>query len=117
MKSYIFLENIKIYAYHGVFEQETRVGNYFIVNLKLELDLSKAVDSDNLEDTISYADVYDIVKREMQIPSKLIEHAAGRIAKALKDNFVTLNTVEIKLSKLNPPMGGQVEAASVFLIV
>lgn len=117
MKSYIFLENIKIYAHHGVFEQETRVGNYFIVNIKLELDLSNAVESDNLDDTISYADVYDIVKSEMQIPSKLIEHVAGRIAKAIKNAFAMIETVEIKLSKLNPPMGGQVEAASVLLIV
>lgn len=117
MKSYIFLENIKIYAHHGVFEQETRVGNYFIINLKLELDLSKAMVSDNLADTISYADVYNIVKAEMEIPSKLIEHVAGRIVKSIKETFVAVQTIEIKLSKLNPPMGGQVEAASVFLIV
>lgn len=116
MKSYIFIENIKIFAYHGVFEQEKKVGNYFLINLKLTLDLKKAIASDYLEDTISYADIYELVKLEMKIPSKLIEHIAGRIMSKIKNSYPNIEEVEIKLSKLNPPLGGQVEAASVLLI-
>ena len=73
---------MKFYAYHGVALQETRVGNTFVVNLVLTAPLEKAVADDTLEDTINYAVVYEVVKREMAIPSKLIEHAAGRILAA-----------------------------------
>ena len=108
-------ETIKIYACHGVSPQETRVGNTFVVNLVLTAPLEKAVASDDLEDTINYAVVYEVVKREMAIPSKLLEHAAGRILAALKDTFPQLLAIELKLSKLNPPFGGDVYSASVIL--
>lgn len=114
--SYILLENIQLFAHHGVLEQETKVGNYFVVNVKLKVDLSKAAETDDVEDTISYADVYNIVKREMEQPSKLLEHAAKRIIKGLKNEFSEIDEVEVKLSKLNPPMGAQLDAASVILI-
>lgn len=116
MKSYILLENIAFFAHHGVFSQETKVGNVFIVNLKLEIDLEKASFSDDLGDTISYADVYNIVKEEMEIPSKLLEHAAGRIIRRLKDMYLCIKSIELKLSKRNPPVGGQIDFASVVII-
>lgn len=116
MKSYILLENVTFYANHGVFPQETQVGNVFIVNLKIEIDLSKSCMSDELSDTVSYADIYEDVKKEILVPSKLIEHVAYRIVKCLKDKYTEIISVEIKLSKRNPPMGGQVEYASVVLI-
>lgn len=116
MESYILLENIQIYAHHGVFNQETLVGNNFVVNLKIKINLLKAVSSDNLNDTVSYALVYEVVKREMTINSKLLEHVAGRIVSSLKKEFQEIEQIELKLSKLNPPVGGQVESASVVLI-
>lgn len=111
----IELEAMKFYAWHGVSPQETRVGNTFVVNLKLTAPLEKAVASDNLEDTVNYAVVYEVVKKEMAVPSKLLEHAAGRIIKRLKDTFPLLLAIELKLSKLNPPFGGDVYSASVIL--
>ena len=111
----IELEAMKFYAWHGVSPQETRVGNHFVVNLVLTAPLEKAVATDNLEDTINYATVYEIVKHEMAIPSKLLEHAAGRIMTALKNAFPELQETELKLSKLNPPFGGDVYSASVIL--
>ena len=116
MKSYILLENIVLFANHGVFEQETKVGNVFVVNLKMEIDLEKASFSDELGDTISYADVYDAVKDEMKTPSKLLEHAAGRIIRRLKSMCSDITMIELKLSKRNPPVGGQVDFASVVII-
>lgn len=116
MKSYIFIENIRIFAHHGVFEQENKVGNYFIINLKLTLDLTKATKSDDLNDTVSYAEIYELVKKEMRQSSKLLEHVAGRIISKIKSSYTKIEEVELKLSKLNPPVGGQVEAASVLLI-
>ena len=110
----IELETMKFYACHGV-SPETRVGNTYVVNLVLTAPLEKAVASDDLEDTINYAVVYEVVKREMAIPSKLLEHAAGRILAALKDTFPQLLAIELKLSKLNPPFGGDVYSASIIL--
>lgn len=116
MKSFIILENIEIYAYHGVFVQENLVGNTFILNLKIESDLSAAIDSDDLKHTINYAKVYDLVEREMSIPSKLLEHVGGRIIKALKKEFQEIINIELKISKRNPPVSGQIDFASILLI-
>ena len=115
MKSYILLENIIIYANHGVLPQETVVGNEFVINLKIGIDLSKAGQTDNLEDTESYADIYEDVKAEMAIPSKLLEHAAYRIVKRLRSKYEKIKSLEIKLSKRNPPMGAQIDCATVYL--
>ncbi|WP_108822706.1 dihydroneopterin aldolase [Dysgonomonas sp. Marseille-P4361] len=116
MKSYILLENITFFANHGVFPQEKKVGNVFVVSLKIKVDFSKSCLSDNLEDTVSYASVYEDVKKEMDIPSKLLEHVAYRIIYSLKEKYSEIEEVEIKLSKRNPPVGGQIDYASVVLI-
>lgn len=74
MKTYIILRNLHIYGYHGVAPQEQLVGNDFVINLRLLADFSAAIYSDNVSDTVSYADVYEAVKEEMKQPSKLLEH-------------------------------------------
>ncbi|MDR1808831.1 MAG: dihydroneopterin aldolase [Prevotella sp.] len=114
---YIVLENMIFYAKHGVFPQETLVGNTFIVNLKIKTDLSLPSETDRVEDTVNYAGIVEIVKKEMEQPSKLLEHAAGRIAAGLKRNFRQIEEVEIKLTKQNPPVNAQVEYAGVILTV
>lgn len=106
---------MNFYAYHGVMPQEAKVGNQFVVTLALTAPLEKAVASDELEDTINYAEVYAVVKEQMEIPSKLIEHVAGRILYALKEHFPQLAAIELKLSKLNPPFGGDIYSASILL--
>lgn len=111
----IELNTMKFYAYHGVAPQETRVGNTFLVDLVLTAPLEKAAASDCLDDTINYADVYAVVKQEMEIPSKLLEHVAGRILHALKTHFPSLQAVNVKVTKLNPPFGGDVQSAAVRL--
>ncbi len=117
IKSYIHLQDIKIYAYHGVLEQEKQTGNYFIIDLKIYLDLHRAALSDSLDDTVSYAEIYSIVKEEMDIPAHLLEHVAGRIVLRIKKEFPSIHKVKIKLSKLNPPVGGEVEKASVVITI
>lgn len=116
MKSYIQLDNLVFYAYHGVLPQETVVGNTFIVNLKIRVDFMEACISDDLSHTISYADVYHIIKREIDIPSKLLEHVAYRILKAIRSEYSQIEEIELKLSKRNPPIGGQMDYASIILI-
>ena len=107
---------MKFYAYHGVLEQERRVGNTFVVDLTLTAPLEKAVQSDQLEDTINYAEVYELTKQEMNIPSQLLEHVAGRICRALRHHFPQIEQIEIRVSKLNPPFGVDVHSASVLLL-
>ena len=111
--SYIFLKEICFFAYHGVAPQETTVGNEFIVSLRLKVDICRAAETDEVADTVSYADVYEAVKAEMNIPSRLLEHVCGRIVKRIFHDFPTIEEVEIKLSKRNPPMGADIACAGV----
>lgn len=113
MNSYIFLDNIRFFAYHGVGEQEREVGNEFIISLRLKVDITLAAETDNVAHTVSYADVYENVKAEMEIPSALLEHVCGRIVKRLFRTFPAIEGIELKLSKRNPPMGADVDAAGV----
>ena len=115
MKSSIRLNKMKFYAFHGVMEQEQKVGNTYMIDLKLYADLSKASETDNLQDTINYAEIYNIVKTEMEIPSQLLEHVAGRILRKIKTAFPLIKKVEICLAKERPPMGGEVESAAVVM--
>lgn len=102
---HIFLKGIQIYAYHGVLPQENKVGCYFYIDLDIKTDFSNASLTDNLEGTISYADIYSCLKEEMKITSKLLEHVAERFAKRLFHNFPTIMEMSVKISKENPPMG------------
>ncbi|WP_294473809.1 dihydroneopterin aldolase [uncultured Bacteroides sp.] len=113
--SYIFLKDIHYYAFHGVAPQENLIGNEYIINLKLKVDISKAAQTDEVEDTVSYADVHDVIKNEMAIPSKLLEHVGRRIVEKLFDTFPTIEELEFQLSKRNPPMGADIDAAGIEL--
>ena len=83
IESKIFLRNVRFHAYHGVLEQEQTVGNDYLVNLTVTYDFSTAMETDELSGTISYADLFELVKEEMAVPSKLLEHVAGRIGKRI----------------------------------
>lgn len=104
---YINLAGIKLYGYHGVDPQETLVGAYFYVDLKIKTDFSSAAESDTLSGTISYADIFNVIKESMQQPCLLLEHAAYKIANQLFQTFAGMEEIEIKLSKENPPMGSE----------
>ena len=111
----IELRKMIFHAYHGILEQEKKVGNTFIVDLKIYFDFQKAILSDDLNDTINYAAVYEFVKQEMEIPSQLIEHAAGRIIQRLQKEFPIIKKAEIRLAKKNPPFRGDIKEAAVIL--
>lgn len=111
----IELEGMHFYAYHGFFESERIAGNEFLVDVLIKTDCSLAANSDNLEDALNYQAVFDLVKEEMQIKSHLLEHVAKRIIDALYREFPASQHIKVKVSKLNPPMGGQVEKASITL--
>jgi dihydroneopterin aldolase len=114
-KSTIFLKNLRFHAYHGVMEQERVVGNDYVVNVRMEVPVDEALKSDRVEDTVSYAEVFEIVRREMAVPSQLIEHVAGRMAHALEEAFPQTESVTITIIKVNPPMGADSDGAGVEL--
>ncbi len=109
----ISIENMKFYAYHGCFEQERVIGTNFLVSIYLQTDTSKAQQTDNIQDTLDYSKAYVIVKEQMFIPSHLLEHVAQRIIQALKEAFPQISHAKVKVSKLNPPVGGQMDSVSV----
>lgn len=108
----IVLEQMHFYAYHGYFEQERVIGNDFYVTVTLDMDEAMAQDTDCLSDTLNYQLVYDAVKHEMQQTSKLLEHVARRIAVRLRSIHPLVRRAEVRLSKVNPPLGGQVQAVT-----
>lgn len=111
----IELEEMRYYAYHGVLDQERRVGNHFTVSLLITADVLCSTESDALADTISYAEIYDTVADEMAKPSQLLEHVAGRITRRLMADFTPITALTVKLTKHNPPIRGDVRAASIIL--
>jgi dihydroneopterin aldolase len=113
--AHIFVRNLRIYAYHGVMPQERRVGGEFSVSLRVAVDMTKASLSDQVEDTVSYADLKEVVKEEMAQPSSLLEHVAGRIARRVCSEFPSVGEVEVEIVKLNPPMGADCDGAGVSL--
>ena len=111
----IEIEGMEFYAYHGHFEAERIVGNKFLVNISIKTDCSKAAQSDQLEDALNYQTVYEVIKKEMEIASSLLEHVANRILEKLHQMFPEIEKASLKISKMNPPMGGQIEKVSVTL--
>ena len=111
----IKIENMEFYAYHGHFKEEQIVGNRFLVDLTIETDMQMPAKSDDLNDALDYQKAYNIVKDEMETKSHLLENIAGRILDSLYNNFSTIKKAEVKVSKMNPPMGGKMERVSVTL--
>ena len=111
----IRIEQMEFYSYHGHYEEERIVGNRFLVDLSMEAACKKASLTDELEDALDYQRAYEVVKEEMKEKSYLLEHIAGRILDALFINFAELDKAEVKVSKINPPMGGKIQAVSVEL--
>ena len=109
----IRLQDMRFYAYHGVMEQERRVGGEYLVSLQVEADLIGAVMSDAVADTVNYAELYDVVRQEMAQPSQLLEHVAGRIGQRVLDEFPQVTALTVRVTKCNPPMGADCKGASV----
>ena len=102
---YIRMEGMKFYAFHGVLPQENLVGAYFYIDLRLKTDFTHAAQTDELKETVSYADIHAVVQEEMKTTSKLLEHVCQRIASRIFHDFDTIESIEISLFKENPPMG------------
>ena len=117
MSSKIYLRNVRFHAFHGVLPQEGIVGNDYLVNLVLDYDFSSALKTDDLQGTLNYAEVYQKVREEMAVPSKLLEHVAGRIAHRLFSDFPEIQKLQLSITKVNPPMGADSDGAEVEVVL
>jgi len=111
----IRIEDMEFYAFHGHYREEQIVGNHFLVDVTIETDTDRAGKSDDLRDTLNYQTAYLVVKREMETTSNLLEHIATRILDALYKELTGINKVTVKVSKLNPVMGGRIGRVSLEL--
>jgi dihydroneopterin aldolase len=103
----ILLEGMEFFSFHGCFKEEQIIGTRFIVDLSVEADTSAAERSDHLHDTADYVGLYRCVRREMEVKSHLLEHVARRIVDAVCAEFPAITAIDLKIAKVNPPMGGK----------
>lgn len=113
--SFVCLNDLHFHAYHGVMPQERVVGGDFVVSIRAGYPIGKAMESDDIGDTLNYAVMYDIIKDEMQKPSCLLENVAFRIGKSIFERIPQVESLDITLAKLNPPMNGNICNAAVEL--
>lgn len=113
--SYVCLNKVRFHANHGVLPQERATGGEFVVSLKAKYLFEKAIESDNVEDTLNYAELFDIINKEMQKPSCLLEHVAGRIGKSIFEAMPSVRSVDVSVAKINPPICGDIGSASIEL--
>lgn len=113
--SYISLNRLRFHARHGVLPQERATGGDFIVSVRAKYLFDKALESDNVDDTINYAEIFEIINKEMLTPSCLLEHLAGRIGRSIFNRMPMIESLDITVEKTNPPMGADSDGAAVEL--
>ena len=114
-ESYIYINDLRFHAFHGVMPQERLTGNDYSVDLRVGNDVSSAMLSDDVNDTINYAGLYEIVRQEMSVPSQLVERVAFRIADRISRRYPDVSRMDVKVTKLNPPFGADCHGAGVEL--
>jgi dihydroneopterin aldolase len=113
--STISIEGMEFFAYHGCFKEEQVIGTKFSIDLFMEVDTAAAEQSDQLDDTVNYQAVYQVVKQEMDSKSNLLEHVGRRVLEGIRTAFPQVESARIKIKKLNPPLGGKMEFVSLEL--
>ena len=111
----ISLKGLKFKAYHGYYDEERQLGNNFEVDITIKTNFHNAAIHDELSQTVDYEKLYTIIKEEMAIPSKLLEHVVQKIVDRVMDEITAVEAVKVKLSKFNPPIGGECDRAVVSL--
>lgn len=115
MAGRIILEGLEFHAYHGVYPHERDSGNWFEVDVAVETDFTEGARNDELSGTVNYETIFRIVKEEMEKPSRLLETVAENIVTHLLNGLPKITFVDLKISKLNPPIGGKCRKASISL--
>jgi len=115
MKNHIQVNGIRVYSHHGCLPEETKIGGNYVIDVELETNFLKAAINDSLNDTIDYVIINNIVLEEMEIPSKLIEHVGYRIYQRIKRESNTIDKLTIKITKICPPINGDVANVSIII--
>ena len=117
MQDTIFLKGLEFYAYHGALDAENEIGQPFLVDVRLKVDLKAAGESDSVEDTVNYAEVYEDVKAIMEGPPvNLIEHLAERIAKRINSHYNRVMETKVRITKENPPIPGHYNGVGIEIV-
>jgi len=111
----ILIEGMEFYAYHGCTEDEKLVGIHFTVDVEISCNLDKAANSDDIKKALNYQEVYLLVKQEMEQTSNLLENVGKRIKESIIKRFSEIEDITVKVSKINPPLGGKVKKVSIIL--
>jgi 7,8-dihydroneopterin aldolase/epimerase/oxygenase len=111
----IAVEGMEFFAYHGCFREEQIIGTRFMVDVYIDTDTREAENTDDLHKTVNYQAIYVLVKEEMEVRSKLLEHVGRRILDRIRKEFPQVEACRVKVSKMNPPVGGKVGSVSVEL--
>lgn len=111
----IKVNNIKLYAYHGCLEEEAKIGSWYRIDVEVKANLKKSSRTDDLSDTVDYVHLNHIVKEEMNVRSKLLEEVAQRILNRFFKEIKLLRKATVAVSKINPPIGGNVEEVVIVL--
>ncbi len=109
----IKLNQVRLYAYHGCLSEETTIGSDYLVDLSVNADLTQSAASDDLKDTVDYVLLNAIISDEMAKPRKLLEAVAGSIIERILSSCPLVNSASVSVSKINPPIGGDVAAVTV----
>ena len=115
MKHTIEVNGIKLYAFHGCLPEEGKIGGNYLVDVSLQTDFTEAAITDELIKTVDYVDINKIVKEEMAIRSKLIEHVGLRIFNRIKKEVQNIDKLKIKVIKICPPINGDVENVAIII--
>jgi dihydroneopterin aldolase len=115
MRHIIEVNGIKLYAFHGCLDEEGMIGGNYVIDVMLNTNFRDAALEDNLQKTIDYVFVNKIVEEEMEIRSKLIEHVGHRIILRLKSSFQSIESVRVKVTKISPPINGNVENVAIII--
>jgi dihydroneopterin aldolase len=115
MMAQLVLHNMEFYAHHGHFEEERIIGGRFLIDLTVDTDITKAAETDDLNDAVDYSKIYGAVRQEMKEPARLLEHLSKRIVDAVYSVSGDISKVTVTVSKLNPAIGGSLERFSVIL--
>lgn len=109
----INISGLRVWAYHGVLEQERLTGNMFELNIALQADLSRAMESDCVDDTVNYAAIVAVAQEVMETPSSLLENVVWRLRNRIVHTFPAITGGSIKLTKLSPPIAASLDGVSV----
>jgi dihydroneopterin aldolase len=111
----IKLTNIRTFSFHGCLEEEAKIGSNYRIDLTIKTNLEPSSKTDELTDTVDYVDLNRIVVEEMAIRAKLLEHVAKRIIDRVLKELLMVTKIEVEVTKLNPPIGGDVEGVTIIM--